>query len=195
MKKKKKTLEMPSSNDVEKELERIRYKRRYGSTLRSTVLTLISVAAIAVLISMLLLPVLRIYGSSMTPTVTDGDIVLAIKTGRLKSGDVIGFYFNNKILIKRVIAEPGDWVDIAEDGTIYINNEEMEEPYISEKAYGETNIKLPYQVPEGKVFVMGDHRSVSIDSRNTAVGCVSEEVIVGRILWRIWPFDLFGKID
>ena len=194
-KNKDKVLEMPESSLVEKELERIRYRRRYGRTLSSTIFTLLVVAAVAVLVSMLLLPVLQIYGSSMTPTVSDGDVVLAIKGSKFETGDVIAFYYNNKILVKRVVAQTGDWVDIADDGTVYINNEVLEEPYLSETAYGETNIKLPYQVPEGKVFVMGDHRSVSIDSRNTSVGCVSEEQIVGKIVLRIWPFDLFGKLD
>lgn len=185
---------MPESSLVEKELERIRYRRRYGRTLSSTIFTLLVVAAVAVLVSMLLLPVLQIYGSSMTPTVSDGDVVLAIKGSKFETGDVIAFYYNNKILVKRVVAQTGDWVDIADDGTVYINNELLEEPYLKETAYGETNIKLPYQVPEGKVFVMGDHRSVSIDSRNTSVGCVSEEQIVGKIVLRIWPFNLFGKL-
>lgn len=193
-KNKDKVLEMPESSLVEKELERIRYRRRYGRTLSSTIFTLLVVAAVAVLVSMLLLPVLQIYGSSMTPTVSDGDVVLAIKGSKFETGDVIAFYYNNKILVKRVVAQTGDWVDIADDGTVYINNELLEEPYLKETAYGETNIKLPYQVPEGKVFVMGDHRSVSIDSRNTSVGCVSEEQIVGKIVLRIWPFNLFGKL-
>ena len=192
---KKKVLEMPTSSDLEKELERIKYNSRYGRTLRSTIFTLISVAAVAVLISMLLLPVLQIYGSSMSPTVGDGDVVVAIKRGKFEKGDVIAFYYNNKILIKRVIAHTGDWVDIAEDGTVYVNNIELEEPYLEEKAFGETNIKLPYQVPEGKIFVMGDHRSVSIDSRNTSVGCVSEEQIVGKVWIRVWPLELFGQLN
>ena len=192
---KKKVLEMPTSSDLEKELERVKYNSRYGRTLRSTIFTLISVAAIAVLISMLLLPVLQIYGSSMSPTVSDGDVVIAMKRAKFEQGDVIAFYYNNKILIKRVIAHTGDWIDIAEDGTVYVNNEELKEPYLNEKAFGETNIKLPYQVPEGKIFVMGDHRSVSIDSRNTSVGCVSEEQIVGKVWIRVWPLELFGQLN
>lgn len=194
MAKNKKVLEMPTSIELEEELERIKYNRRYGRTLRSTIFTLITVAAIAMLVSFLLLPVLQIYGSSMTPTVSDGDLVVALKGSKFEQGDVIAFYYNNKILIKRVIAHTGDWVDIAEDGTVYVNNEAIDEPYLQEKAFGETNIKLPYQVPEGKIFVMGDHRSVSIDSRNTSVGCVSQEQIVGKVWVRVWPFDVFGQI-
>ena len=190
----KQPLDFPNSTQLENELERVRYNRRYGSTLRSTIYALITVAAVAVLVSMLLLPVLQIYGSSMTPTVTDGDVVIAVKNSKFETGDVIAFYYNNKILVKRVIAQAGDWVDLSESGIVYVNNEELDEPYLNEKAFGETNIKLPYQVPEGKIFVMGDHRSVSIDSRNTSVGCVSQEQIVGKVLIRIWPFDAFGKL-
>ena len=104
------------------------------------------------------------------------------------------FYYNNKILVKRVIAQERDWVDISEDGTVYVNNVLLDEPYISEKALGDCNIDLPYQVPESRVFVMGDHRSVSVDSRNTAVGCVAEEQIVGKIVFCVWPRSEFGPV-
>ena len=189
-----KPLEFPSSEVVENELNRVKYKRRYNRTLLSTIYTLITVAAVAILVSMLWMPVLQIYGSSMTPTLADGDIVVAIKGNRLETGDIIAFYYNNKILVKRVIAQSGDWVDLTADGTVLVNNQPLEEPYIVDKAYGDTNIKLPYQVPEGKVFVMGDHRNVSIDSRNTSVGCVAEEQIVGEIYVRVWPFSELGSI-
>jgi len=158
------------------------------------VYTLITVAAIAVLVATLWMPVLQIYGSSMTPTLKDGNIVVSVKSVNFQSGDVIAFYYNNKILIKRVIAGPGDWVNIEEDGTVYVNNEKLEEPYLMEKALGECDIEMPYQIPESRLFVMGDHRSVSVDSRSTAVGCVSEEQIVGRIAFRVWPLNEFGKI-
>ena len=163
-------MEMPSSEELEKELNRVKYKRRYHVVLRSTVYTLITVAAIAVLVATLWMPVLQIYGGSMTPTLSDGNIVVSVKSSDFQSGDIIAFYYNNKILIKRVIAEPGDWVNIEEDGTVYVNNERLEEPYLTEKALGECDIEMPYQVPESRLFVMGDHRSVSVDSRSTAVG-------------------------
>ena len=167
-------MEMPSSEELEKELNRVKYKRRYHVVLRSTVYTLITVAAIAVLVATLWMPVLQIYGGSMTPTLSDGNIVVSVKSGDFQSGDIIAFYYNNKILIKRVIAGPGDWVNIEEDGTVYVNNERLEEPYLTEKALGECDIEMPYQVPESRLFVMGDHRSVSVDSRSTAVGCVAD---------------------
>lgn len=185
----------PSVQELEAELHRVRYQRRYQNVLKSTVYTLITVAAVAVLVATLWLPVLQIYGSSMTPTMQNGDIVFSLKTQDFQPGDVVAFYYNNKILVKRVIAGPADWIDIDPDGTTYVNGEPLTEPYVKEKAYGETNITLPYQVPDEKVFVMGDHRSTSVDSRNTAVGCVAQEQIVGKIIFRIWPLDQIGAID
>lgn len=193
--KKQKDHTIPEISQIEAELKRELYRKRYRQTLRSTIFTLITVAAAAVLVATLWLPVLQIYGTSMAPTLNDGEIVISLKSGDFQTGDVIAFYYNNKILIKRVIAGPGDWVDIKEDGTVLVNNEEIDEPYVKEKAFGDCNITLPYQVPDSRVFVMGDHRSVSIDSRNTSVGCVSEEQIVGRLVMKIWPLSEFGKIE
>ena len=192
---KKKVFQVPEIPELEKELNRERYNRRYRRTLRSTIYTLITVAAVAVLVATLWLPVLEIYGSSMTPTLDDGQIVLSWKTRKLESGQIVAFYYNNKILVKRVIAHAGDWVNIDADGTVYVNGQMLDEPYLTEKALGECDIELPYQVPENMVFVMGDHRATSIDSRNTAVGCVEEEQVVGRLVVRIWPFDNFGTIE
>lgn len=177
----------------QKQIQELR-KRVYVRTLKSTVGTLVVVAAIAVLIAVLLLPVLRIYGDSMTNTLHNRDIVVSIKNGKFQQGDVIAFYYNNKILVKRVIAQAGDWVDIDEDGTVYVNDKQLEEPYVKEKALGECDIELPYQVPEGKVFVMGDHRNVSIDSRTEMVGCVAEEQIVGTLKLCVWPVKHIGWI-
>lgn len=192
--KKEKNIESPSVDLLEAELKRVQYKTRYNSVLRSTVFTLITVAAIAVLVATLWLPVLQIYGSSMTPTLQDGQIVFSVKTSDFEEGDVVAFYFNNKILVKRVICKAGDWIDIKQDGTVYINGDELDEPYINEKSLGDCNLELPYQVPDGRIFVMGDHRSTSVDSRNTAVGCVAEEQIVGKIIFRIWPLDVMGPM-
>ena len=186
---------LPTVQQLEAELKREKYRGRYWKMLRGTVAVLVVVAAAAVLISNLLLPILRIYGSSMTPTLVNGDLVAAVRNGTYQRGDIIAFYYNNKILVKRVIGMPGEWVDIDESGTVTIDGEPLEEPYLTEKALGECNIELPYQVPEGRYFVMGDHRSVSSDSRSSQVGCVSEEQIVGKLLFRLWPFDEFGPIE
>lgn len=175
-----KLLPQPSVEELEAELKRERYKRRYHSVFRSTVYTLITVAAIAVLVATLWMPVLQIYGSSMSPTLQDGEIIFTVKTSDFKPGDIAAFYYNNKILVKRIICGPGDWINIDEDGTVYVNDIRLEEPYLTEKALGECNIELPYQVPDGRYFVMGDHRSTSVDSRSTAVGCVAGEQIVGK---------------
>lgn len=190
-----KTVRTLSTEEIERELKRVRYKERYGKTLRSTIYALITVAAIAVLVAVLLLPVLQIYGVSMTPTLEDGDIVISVKGGDIENQDVIAFYYNNKILVKRVIAQAGEWVDIESDGTVRVNGKILDEPYITDKAMGECDITFPYQVPEGKVFVMGDHRSASVDSRNSAVGCVSEEQIVGKLVMCIWPLEHLGTIN
>lgn len=185
---------MPTVEELERELSRERYKKRYRKVFGSTIYTLITVAAAAVLIAVLYLPVLQIYGHSMMPSLDAGDIVISVKTSELQIGDVVAFYYNNKILVKRVIASSGDWVDITEDGDVYVNREKIEEPYVSQKAFGDCNIELPYQVPDERFFLMGDHRNVSVDSRNTAVGCVSEEQIVGKLIFRIWPLEKFGSI-
>lgn len=186
---------MPNLKQLKAELEREKYKLRYASVLKSTTYTLVTVAAIAVLIATLWLPVLQIYGSSMTPTLHDGEIVFSIKTSNIERGDIISFYYNNKILVKRVIANAGDWIDIEKDGTVKVNGEILDEPYISEKALGDTDIELPYQVPDGKVFVMGDHRATSVDSRHSEIGCVSQEQVVGKIIFCVWPLNAIGKIQ
>ena len=188
-------LPIPEISQLEKELERERYKRRYQKTLRSTIYTLITVSATAILVAVLWLPVLEIFGNSMSPTLDNGQIVLSVKDDDMQTGEVIAFYYNNKILVKRVIAQSGDWVNIDTDGNVYVNGEMIYEPYLPEKAFGECNISLPYQVPESHVFVMGDHRSTSIDSRNTAVGCVSVDQVVGRLVMCIWPLCDFGYIS
>jgi signal peptidase I len=180
--------------ELRQELRRVKYNNKFAATLFNTIGTLVVVAAAAILVANLWLPVLQVTGTSMSPTLQEGQVLMASKGHDFKTGDVIAFYFNNKILVKRVIAMPGDWVNISDDGTVYVNDIAIDEPYLKEKALGDCNIELPYQVPESKIFVMGDNRSVSLDSRNTAIGCVSEEQVVGRIAFAIWPLSKIGKI-
>ena len=189
-----KNVQIPELSELEAELERVRYRTRYGRTLRSTVYSLVIVAAVAVLVATLWMPVLRTYGESMTPTLHEGDILVTVKTDDFKEGDIVAFYYNNKILVKRVIASSGEWVDIDDEGIVYVNNEPLYEPYINEPSIGDCNIQLPYQVPDGRVFVMGDHRATSIDSRNESVGCVAQEQIVGKIVFRVLPLNTIGNI-
>ena len=178
-------------SQLKEELKREKYKSRYAAVLRSTVGTLVVVAAIAILVATLWMPVLQIYGSSMTPTLKEGQIVVSVKGADIEQGDLVAFYLGNKLLVKRVIAEPADLVDMDMDGTVYINGERLNEPYISKKARGECDLKFPYQVPDSRYFLMGDHRDTSIDSRMSAVGCVSEEQIVGKIICCVWPLTEF----
>lgn len=186
--------EMPSAKEVQGEIKRVKYGKQFRTVIKNTFLSLLGVAAVAVLIATLWLPVFRIYGTSMAPTLSDNEIAVAVKTDNFETGDVIAFYLNNKILIKRVIAGPGDWVDIDKEGNVYVNKELIDEPYVTEKAFGDCDLELPYQVPESRVFVMGDHRSVSLDSRNSAIGCIAEEQIVGKIWLKVWPLPSFGKL-
>ncbi len=195
MRKKNRTVELPTAEQLERERNRVRYHRRYNRVLKSTIAILVVVAALAVLVATLWMPVLRIYGTSMVPTLEDGQIVVTVKSSHFEQGDIVAFYYGNKLLIKRYIAGSADWVDIDDMGNVSVNGEELDEPYIKEKALGSTNIELPYQVPDNRYFLMGDNRDVSIDSRNTAVGCVAEDQIVGKVVFRIWPLSQFGPVE
>lgn len=195
MKEENKTLERPSIELLEAEIQRTKYKRRFKSVLKSTIYALITVAAVAVLVATLWLPVMQTYGSSMMPTLNNGEIIFSVKTKKLSQGDIVAFYHNNKVLVKRIIAGPGDLVDIDEDGIVYVNDQVLEEPYLSERALGEVDIELPYLVPDGRYFVMGDNRATSADSRHTSVGCVSVEQIIGKIIFRVWPLKQIGPVD
>lgn len=185
---------LPSTEEIRTAYDKVSYRERLKRSIISTTNILIVVAAIAVLVAMLLLPVLRIYGESMNDTLQSGELVVSVKGAEFETGDVVAFYYNNNILVKRVIAASGDWVDIDLDGNVYVNQKLIDEPYIKGKSYGEPNIDFPYQVPEGRIFVLGDNRAVSVDSRNSAIGCVASEQIVGKIVFRVWPLSHIGRI-
>ncbi len=184
-----------SVDELQTELKREQRKRQYSSTTRNTIYVLIVVAAIAILIATLWMPVLRIYGTSMTPTLTEGDMVLSLRGADFETGDIIAFYYENKLLVKRCIAGPGAWVDIDKEGNVFVNGELIDEPYLEEKAYGDVTIQFPYQVPEGRYFVLGDHRATSADSRLSIIGCVAEEQIVGKIVFRVLPVSNFSRVE
>ena len=184
-----KNVHIPTKEEVAEERERLKHKKEYNRVLRSTIYALLVVAAIAVLIATQFLPVLQVSGSSMEPTLADEDIILLAKTNSFQTGELCGFYWQNKLLLKRIIGTPGDIIDIKEDGTVFVNGDEIEDPYVSEKALGECDLTFPYQVPENRYFVMGDHRTVSIDSRSSVIGCVEKEQIIGKVIMRIWPLS------
>ena len=178
---------LPTKGQIESERKRYRWQRAYFKALRGTISVLTYMAAVAALIATLVLPVMQIEGTSMEPTLTNGDIVLLTKTTTFGRGDICGFAWNNKILVKRVIGIPGDWIEIDTDGTVYLNGEKLDEPYAQQIAFGECDLEFPFQVPHEKYFVLGDMRESSIDSRNTLIGCVERDQVIGRIFFRIWP--------
>lgn len=187
--------QLPETSEIKEAYQKAKYKKTFWETIRSTVFMLVVVAAFAVLIAVLFLPILRIYGNSMKGTLDSGDIVVSVKSTDFETSDVVAFYYNNNILVKRVIAESGDWVDMDEEGNVYVNKKKLDEPYLANKSYGHTDITFPYQVPENRIFVMGDNREESIDSRNNAIGTVADEQIVGKLIFKIWPLQKLGGIE
>jgi len=191
---KKKRRPFPNLEEIEAELTRLRDKRNYGRALRSTVYTLLVVAAVSVLVAMLYLPVLSVSGVSMAPNLEEGDIIVGVKTDNFHAGDVCCFYYNNRLLLKRVVAQAGDWVEIDAEGFVYVNGTLLDEPYVQERSLGICDIEFPYQVPDGQVFVLGDHRTTSVDSRSTLIGCINVDEIVGKIIVQIWPLQEIGLV-
>lgn len=188
-------LSLPTQEQVERERKRLRRRSAYYRAMGSTVGWLAVVAALAVLISSLFLPVMQISGNSMEPTLRDGEIIVLVKTERFRTGDLCSFSWNNRVLIKRIIAGPGDWVTIDPEGTVFVNQKALDEPYLSEKSLGECDITFPYQVPDHHYFALGDHRATSIDSRSTVIGSVDKEQIIGKVVFRVWPWERMGPIN
>lgn len=184
-----------NSVDLKKELKRVTYRKQFFQLMKNIMFALMGTAALATLIAVIWLPVLRIYGQSMNTTLNEGDIVLSVKGSQFETGDIIAFYYNNKILVKRVIANGGDWVSIDYQGKVFVNQEPLDEPYVTSLSLGDSNITYPYQVPENQLFVMGDHRETSLDSRNTAIGTVAEEQVVGKIVFKVFPLNEIGFVD
>jgi signal peptidase I len=193
--KRKRELNMQELPQLERELKRELYRHRYSAVMRSTINTLLVVAALSVLVATLWTPVLQIYGSSMTPTLKEGQFVVSIKGADFEQGDLVSFYIGNKLLVKRVIAGPGDWVEISPEGVVSLNGVVLEEPYVKELALGQCDMEFPYQIPDERYFLLGDHRETSVDSRSSSVGCIAEEQIVGKITFCVWPLSDFGALN
>ena len=192
--KKKGVREKPTIEQLKGELNRTKYRKEYYRVLTNTVFTLIVVAALTVLVAVIWLPVLEIYGTSMNPTLKEGEYVVSVSTKNLERGDLVAFYFGNKLLVKRCIGLPGDLVDIDESGTVFINAVALDEPYLPEKARGDDETEFPVEVPQEQYFLLGDRRATSLDSRNPSVGCIAVDQIVGKVVFRIWPLERFGQI-
>lgn len=180
---------------IEGELKRLRRKQNSRRIFRQTVFSLLVVAAVAVLAAMLFFPIFRVTGSSMEPTLNAKEIVVCLKSSRFQSGDLVAFYYNNKVLLKRVIGTAGDTIEIDNSGNVFVNGSQLDEPYITKKSLGQCDIDFPYQVPDNRIFVMGDNRETSVDSRTTAVGCIADEYVIGKVFLRVWPLERLGSLD
>lgn len=180
---------------IEEELKRLRRKQNSRRIFRQTVFSLLVVAAVAVLAAMLFFPIFRVTGSSMEPTLHPKEIVVCLKSSRFQSGDLVAFYYNNKVLLKRVIGTAGDTIEIDDSGSVFVNGSQLDEPYITKKSLGQCDIDFPYQVPDNRIFVMGDNRETSVDSRTTAVGCIADEYVIGKVFLRVWPLERLGSLD
>ena len=186
--------DLVSNDEVKEELSRLKERERYLKKVQQTLSILVVVAAISVLVATLWMPVLKIYGSSMDPTLENGQIVVSIKTKKLKSGDVVAFWQGNKLLVKRVIAGPGQKVDIDVNRKVFVDGKAISESYLDSESLGNTDIDFPHQVEESRWFCMGDNRESSIDSRSAVIGDVSKEQIEGKVLFSVWPLNKIGIV-
>lgn len=187
-------IQIPSMAAVATERKNLRYRSDFLRMLRSTIGILVVVAAAAALVAMLCLPVMQVSGNSMEPTLQDKDIIVLFKQDHFQTGDLVGLYYNGKIMLKRIIGQAGDYINIDADGNVYVNGTYLDEPYITGKSLGDCDLRFPYQVPDSSCFVLGDHRSVSTDSRNSVIGCIRTEQIIGKIIFRIWPLNQISLI-
>ena len=187
-------VDLVSNEEVKEELSRLKERERYLKKVQKTLSILVVVAAISVLVATLWMPVLKIYGSSMDPTLENGQIVVSIKTKKLKSGDVVAFWQGNKLLVKRVIASPGQKVDIDVNGKVFVDGKAISESYLDSESLGNTDIDFPHQVEEPRWFCMGDNRESSIDSRSAVIGDISKEQIEGKVLFSVWPLNKIGIV-
>lgn len=178
---------LPSPEQVSRAYQQDQYRKRYKRAFISTLSVLAVIAAVAVLVSTLFLPVIQVSGNSMEPTLSDGDVLVLLKSKRYERSQLCCISWQNKMLLKRIIGLPGDVVSIDTQGNVTVNGALLDEPYVSDKTLGECDVTFPCQVPEGKVFVLGDHRSTSIDSRSSEIGCVDQDQIVGFVLFQVWP--------
>ena len=192
--KKKKPLELPSIEELEAEISRKKRKQNQHHLLRSAIYALITVAAVTALIAVLFMPVLKTYGGSMSPTLLEGELVAVIKTDKAEAGDIIAFYYNNKIFIKRVIALGGSTVDVDEDGNVFVDGVRLDEPYVEERSFGNGDVEFPCDVPAGQYFVLGDNRLSSADSRSSILGTISPDDVLGRVIFCVWPPSRIGAV-
>ena len=187
--------EFPNSKEIKRELKRLNEQSRFRQTLKNTLFTLITIAALATLIAIFVFPVFQVHGSSMNPTLSEGDILVSVRTGEPARGDIVACYYGNKLILRRLVAVGGDVVQIAEDGRLIVNDEEIAEPYVKSLALGTCDIEFPFTVPVGECFLLGDNRESALDSRSTILGTIPNDQIAGRVILRVWPFESFGPVE
>lgn len=188
----KEKLEIPSIPALKEELMREKIKREFRRAILNMAGVLIVAAALTALMATRIFVLVQINGSSMKPTLNEDEVIILRQTKAVEKGDIVGFYYGGKILLKRVMAGAGDEVDIDREGNVSVNGERIDEPYLKEKTLGKCDLEFPYEVPEGAIFVLGDNRAISMDSRIKSIGCVESDQIVGKVVFRMWPMACMG---